>query len=228
MNKPAKNRYIVEILEKIFSEADWHVVREKQIGNAQIEMIVENSHVSYAVEIKIISEGRSDRLLPAWSQACLQARKAAGTKHKPLAVIAAPQIKSRLADQLVNFAAEYAPDSGIGILDLQGFRLFRGPYLHGFDSERKSEYLGSKWSSPKQMNLFSDLNQWMLKVLVAPDIPDGFLTAPRNRYKNATELAESAQVSVMTAFRFVKQLKQAGYLDESADRLNLVRKKIYF
>lgn len=227
-NKLAKYEHIVEILEKTFSDAGWSVDHKKQIGNAQIDMIIENSHVSYALEMKIISEGRTDRLLPAWSQACLQARKAAGTKHQPFAVIAAPQIKSRAADQLVKFAEEYAPDCAIGIVDLQGFKMFRGPYLQGFDTERKSEYLRTKWNGQKQTNLFSDLNQWMLKVLVAPDIPDGFLSAPRNRYRNATELAESAQVSVMTAFRFVEQLKQAGYLNESTDRLDLVRKKDLF
>jgi hypothetical protein len=73
--------------------------------------------------------------------------------------------------------------------------------------------------------LFSDLNQWMLKVLLAPEIPDGLLSAPRGQYRNASQLARAANVSVMSAFRFVQQLQREGYLHESAPYLSLVRRE---
>ena len=41
-------------------------------------------------------------------------------------------------------------------------------------------------------HLFSDLNQWMLKVLLAESIPANLLSAPRARYRNPTELARAA------------------------------------
>jgi hypothetical protein len=45
------------------------------------------------------------------------------------------------------------------------------------------------------VNGFSDLNQRMLKVLLAPRIPATWLTAPRGEYRNVSELARAAQVS---------------------------------
>jgi len=83
-------------------------------------------------------------------------------------------------------------------------------------------------SSRASGHLYSDLNQWMLKVLLAPEIPDALLSAPRGQYRNASQLARAARVSVMSAFRFVQQLQDEGYLSESGPYLNLVRREDLF
>src|SRR5260370_41392081 len=71
--------------------------------------------------------------------------------------------------------------------------------------------------------LFSDLNQWMLKVVLAPDIPELYLSAPRGRYHGASQLAEAAAVSVMSAFRFIEQFSKAGFLEDEHEGLRVVR-----
>jgi hypothetical protein len=71
--------------------------------------------------------------------------------------------------------------------------------------------------------LFSDLNQWMLKVLLAPRIPDVYLAAPRGRYQGPSQLAEAAGVSVMSAFRFVEEFSKEGFLESGPGALRLVR-----
>ncbi len=76
--------------------------------------------------------------------------------------------------------------------------------------------------------LFSDLNQWMLKVLLAPELPDALLASPRGQYRNASQLARAANVSVMSAFRFVQLLEREGYLHEAASSLRLVRREDLF
>jgi hypothetical protein len=63
----------------------------------------------------------------------------------------------------------------------------------------------------------------MLKVLLAPGIPEGYLSAPRGHYQGASQLAESANVSVMSAFRFVEQFSKEGFLEPSSGRLLIVR-----
>ena len=78
-------------------------------------------------------------------------------------------------------------------------------------------------SSIHVANIFSDPNQWMLKVLLAPEIPVHLLNAPRGAHRNASELAKAANVSVMGAFRFVQQLQAEGFL-ESSSHLKLVRR----
>lgn len=85
--------------------------------------------------------------------------------------------------------------------------------------------LSEKQPVPESGQFFSDLNPWMLKVLLAPELPEALLSAPRGQYRNASQLARAANVSVMSAFRFVRQLQREGYLHESAPNLNLVRRE---
>lgn len=65
----------------------------------------------------------------------------------------------------------------------------------------------------------------MLKVLLAPELPEHLLSAPRERYANASQLAKAADVSVRSAFRFVQGLQEQGYLHEAPSALALVRRE---
>ena len=71
-------------------------------------------------------------------------------------------------------------------------------------------------------NLFSDLNQWILKILFSEESPESMLSAPRGRPEKASQLAAAARVSVMSAFRFVRQLSEDGFLEDKG-LLRLVR-----
>src|SRR5574341_2157643 len=80
-----------ELVVEIFGRAGWHVRREPHKGKGQRpDLIVRRGRSSYAVEVKVAPDGRSDRLVPLWSQAYLQAVRAAGQRHAPLVVVAAP------------------------------------------------------------------------------------------------------------------------------------------
>jgi hypothetical protein len=68
----------------------------------------------------------------------------------------------------------------------------------------------------------------MLKVLLASEIPENLLSAPRGQYRNASQLARAANVSVMSAFRFLQHLQAEGFLSESGSYLNLVRRDELF
>jgi hypothetical protein len=68
----------------------------------------------------------------------------------------------------------------------------------------------------------------MLKVLLAPELPESLLSAPRGEYRHASQLARSANVSVMSAYRFVQLLQAEGYLHEAEPYLKLVRREELF
>lgn len=211
----------------LFKKAGWRVVRRPAVRDAHFpDLLVSRRGVSYAVEVKAGVEGRGDRLVPLWAQACLQASRAAG-HHAPLAIVAAPRVAPRVAEQVLKFAADYAPDAAAGVIDFGGLRQFRGPDLEELNAEHLPQPARSSMPS-EHGHLFSDLNQWMLKVLLAPEIPDELLSAPRGRYRNASQLAKAANVSVMSAFRLVQQLQRDGYLHESDPYLNLVRREDLF
>jgi len=216
-------------LQLILEEAGWKVKSLQRGGPFEADMLVRRRQVAYAVELKAGSEGRSDRLIPLFAQAALQVMRCASKNALPLAVVSAPKVPRRAAEQVLDFAANYAPDLAVGIFDLQGFRLFHGPQLEDLNSEPVALPPAARSGSVRESrHLFSDLNQWMLKVLLANDLPDHLLSAPRGRYSNASQLARAAQVSVMSAFRFVQQLQEEGYLHESASSLELVRREHLF
>lgn len=217
------------ILADLFEEAGWKVRGHAgDVGPSGPDLIIHRKGASYAVEVKAAAEGRSDRLIPLWSQAYLQAVRAAGDQHPPLAVVAAPRIASNAAESVLKFAKEYAPDAAAAVIDFAGLRLFRGRHLEGLDSEGAHLASMVRSAPSESAGLFSDLNQWMLKVLLAPELPPDLLSAPRGRYRGASQLARAANVSAMSAHRFVQQLQRDGYLHESAPHLSLVRREDLF
>jgi hypothetical protein len=223
----ARAKHAEAILTEMLEQSGWKVREPEGNGSIRPDLVIHRRGASYAVEVKTAAEGRSDRLIPLWSQAYLQAIRTAG-RQRPLAVVAAPRIPLRVAEHVLRFAEEYAPGAAAGVIDFAGLRLFRGPRLEVLNSE--GDHLKSMVrSAPSESaDLFSDLNQWMLKVLLAPEVPPHLLSAPRGRYRNASQLAKAAKVSVMSAYRFVQQLQRDGYLHESASHLALVRREELF
>ena len=151
---------------------------------------------------------------------------AAARRSKPMAVIAAPHIPGPVISAIREFAHEHAPDVAIGLMDSGGLRSFIGPGLESLNAESRPAAMRVVSAPEPRIDLFSDLNQWMLKVLLAPQIDRvGLMPAglPRDGYRNVSELAKAAHVSVMSAFRFVRQLERERFLHESRDRVRLVR-----
>jgi hypothetical protein len=228
-NSSDRGQRAQRILAEVFSDAGWNVVAEPRRYNAlRPDLVVRRRGASYAIEVKAASEGRSDRLIALWSQAHLQAARAALDKHSPLAVVAAPRIRPKVAENVLKFAAENVPEAAAGVIDFVGLRRFRGPHLEELNcaDDRAASQLHSVRSEPS--DLFSDLNQWMLKVLLAPELPEHLLSAPRDRCRNASHLARMADVSPMSASRLVRLLAREGYLDESDRAPRLVRREDLF
>jgi hypothetical protein len=214
-----------DVVAKVFSDSGWRVLREPRLGGIlRPDLAVRRGGVAYAVEIKAAPEGRSDRLVPLWAQAWLQAAQAADDAHWPLAIVAAPRIPASAAARVLQFAEKYVPGAAAGAVDFAGLRQFRGPQLEELNSSGAPVEPQFHRVRSESRNLFSDLNQWMLKVLLAPHLPEHLLSAPRGQYRNASQLARAADVSVMSAFRLVESLRDAGHLAEG-EPLELVRRE---
>lgn len=205
--------------------AGWRVSDSgRDAARDRLDLVASRGNTHYLVEVKFASEGRSDRLIPLWSQACLQGARYAGPDRKVLAVVGAPRISPHVAEQVLAFAAEWAPWSAAGVVDLAGLRRFHGGGLEALNQEPVGSGAIGR-AGAVATDLFSDLNQWMLKVLLAPDIPEPLLSAPRDRYRNARQLATAAGVSPMSASRFVRELRNQGFLRDPGRYLQLVRRE---
>src|SRR5512145_3061896 len=96
-------------LAALFEGAGWHVRRYP--NDPGPDLVVRRKGIAYAVEIKSAPEGRGDRLVPLFAQAVLEAAHAAAQEAAPLAVVVAPRISRRAAEQVIAFAQRYAPDA---------------------------------------------------------------------------------------------------------------------
>lgn len=218
-----------DLVAELFNARGWKVQRQLDIGSYEPDFLVKRGRQAFVVEVKVHSEGRGDRVIPLLSHAILQARAyAAALNVEPMAVVYVNDASPSLLSQVRRFAKDYANDVAIGVVSETGVRFFVGHGLEDMNLNPDMVRVSPSRSAGRAPNLFSDLNQWMLKVLLAPEIDERLLSAPRGRYRNVSELAKAADASVMSAFRFQEQLREAGFADESSPYLNLVRRAELF
>jgi hypothetical protein len=241
--RPASNRAreAEQFVAGLFEGAGWTVRPAPEGGDDHADLAVQRNGQRYAVQIKA-SQGRADRVVPLLSQAILQAQALAAQEGgaDPMAMVYVDHASAALLSQVTAFTARYAPRVAFGIVAQEGPSHFHGPGLEdlqgpspqGAGPHRRARQRlkpGQAVPVPVQgVNLFSDLNQWMLKVLLAPELPQGLLNAPRGRYCSGAELAAAANVSAMSASRFLGQLDREAFLDRSSPHLRLVRRQELF
>lgn len=215
-----RRKGFVNLLAKALQKAGWHLEQPPESAH----IVARLGKEIYVFGLKASSEARKDRAIPLISQAILEAQRAAGQvsdRAIAVAVLASTHISDSLADDVENFALRHAPDVGVGVIDAGGFRRFAGHGLEAVNAER-SRVIETPRKEVPPGNLFSDLNQWMLKILLSRSLPDSLLSAPRGHYENVSQLAEAAGVSVMSAFRLVRQLSVEGFVEKQSG-LRLVR-----
>jgi Holliday junction resolvase len=222
-SNPGASSTVPGELASLFRKAGWSVRRPA----AGPDLVIRRGDdITYVVELKQSSEGRADRLVPLMAQAILQAQTYANKigDVAPLAVVGAPYVPARVVTQLRDFAAAHAPEVAVGIVDSRGLRDFSGTGLESLNARAMAQPPRGSILDRKTVDLFSDLNQWLIKTILAPYLNDpALLAAPLHRYSKASELAIAAGVSVMTASRFVRQLRAEGFLDEGSSEIHLVR-----
>lgn len=121
-------------------------------------------------------------------------------------------------------------DNAWGIIDYGGRLYFRDP-LNDKIIDQVAEIpfadrevaVDSKKGPP--LRLVSDLNLWMLKILILRKVPEPHWQGPRDRIMNPTHLGRVANVSIPTAHTFVRSLMEMGHIERSRNGLRLIRQK---
>src|SRR5215475_4546134 len=122
------------IVASVFREEGWKVSEEPREKNVAPDFVVSGRGKKLVVEIKRASEGRKDRVIPLLSQAALEASyysKNLAGRPIPVAIVGANHMPESVAEEAKRFLQERAPDVAVGLVDLEGFRLFAG---HGLES----------------------------------------------------------------------------------------------
>src|SRR5262249_24095698 len=154
-----------------FRHSGWEVRREPQVPS-EADLVVKNGNLEYVIELKRAPESRRDRVVPLLAEAILRAQAhAQKIQARGLAIIASPHLSPAVVDQALEFHHNYAPDVGVGLFDDRGFRVFRAPGLESLNSPPPEIDQGRRAVPESQSySLFSDLGQWMLKVILAQRI----------------------------------------------------------
>lgn len=228
--QPSEQRASVnERVRQLLADAGWNVATHVRHNGRDVDMLIGKGTDHFVVTIKAVPRGSSVPLEQPWSMACLQARAASDERHKPFAIVVAPYVSKMAAIRLLAYQQSVAPDVAIGIVDGQGYRHFNLPALDGLNAQsHDSHNAGLASHRTSAPNLFSDLNQWLMKVLLAPELKSGLIAAPEKLYRNASELAVGGNCSIMSAHRFIEELRKEEFLDDAARYLRLVRREQLF
>jgi hypothetical protein len=220
-----KHRRYHELVANAFRELGFLIHENPDPAIRGYDLVAMRGGRSSVIGVKVAPEGRPDRMIPLLAQAILEVR--ARARNHPensdvVAIVAAPRVSRKAAKAVLDYAEQYAPDVAAGIFDLDGRRSFSAHDLQELNAE--PAMLSPDAASAPAPDLFSDRNQWMLKVLLAGHLNEPeMLNCPVGDYRNASELAKEANVSVMGAYRLLEQLKHEGFLHESSAFLELVR-----
>lgn len=192
----------------------------------------------YVAEAKVVRDGRADRVIAQLSVAIIQSSHYAKQfpNTQPLAIVYVSNVVPSMLRQVRDFADKYAADANVAIITNEGASLIRlngnwqrdemmEPMLYE-GNERHFHGRGSTNAAP--FNPFSDLNQWMLKVLLAPEISPKLLTAPRDPIYSGADLARAARASPMTANRLIQYLKKERFLVDGSAGITLGRREDFF
>ncbi len=168
---------------------------------------------SFVLVVRAAREVRRDHLTGFFADALLRARGLATGSEHPVAVLAVPVLTRATAELLRAYAERFAAGASWILLDATGRADVRASGLEGLELEARDRR--PPVATRRRIDPFTDLHQWLLKVLLAPSFPEEQLSAPRQRFDTAVALARAARVSVPVTTRFLQALREDGFVDES-------------
>jgi len=220
-----EERALESALVRLFESGGWRVSRSR--NSRAGDFSVAKAGLQYAVEVKAAREGRRPLLEAFMADALLRAQAAARAHERPsrpLAVVAAPALSDAMTAALREYVSDVAPGAAFGLVDSRGRVEFYGEGLEGLSSDPTRRPRQSRTPRAHLGDLFSDLNQFMLKVLLGRYLSEDFLHVQRGRIDGAAQLSKLAGTSLPSAWRFLSGLKDAGFIEESSDALEVVRR----
>jgi hypothetical protein len=178
-----------------------------------------------AVIVKTLGTLRVEDLLGRLAVGLLESRsRPRGHGIIPLIVVVVPAAGSRAWERAEEFMAAHAPDAGWAILDTAGSARVVIPPMK-VDVRRHPARRPEQRRARHSTRLFSDLNSWMLKILLLPLVPPRLWGGPRARVSSPTELHRVAGVSPEAAHRLVRTFEARDFLRRDREGLRIVRRR---
>lgn len=184
----------------------------------------------YLVILNTVHSARGPELERALADAALRATREAD-RHSdrpiPLPIVAAPALTEKMLDRLQVYAESHLPPevADWGAFDLSGSWRFPG-FSKGHspaDADVRDPPSATVRKQSPTPNPFTDLGQWLAKVLLAEHVDASSLQAPRGPFRNLAQLAAAAEVSLPTASRWAGAMHKEKYLADGPRGISAVR-----
>jgi hypothetical protein len=169
----------------------------------------------FTLVLKTAPDARAETLEGLLASAALIASKTSQPGTRPMAIIFAPKLTKRMRSRLQDFAERYLPEGLTwGWLDRNGGLELRGFVERPPTRDKPVAASIRAGAATPYISFRSDVNQWLLKVLMAKRIPGEWLTAPRDQapFESDVELAEVAGVSAASVSKLVRPARALGLL----------------
>lgn len=177
------------------------------------------------VEIKALAQLRVQDLVGQLAVGAVQAEHRIGKRGAlPLVVVVAPTVGGRALQAAERFMASYLPQIGWAVLDRRGRVQLRIPTLD-IDRQRRSAPPATGRGARPEGRLFSDLNRWLLKILLLSGLDRSLWAGPAGGIHGAADLQRAAAVSLDKVYKFLRLMERHDFLRRTPDGLRLVRKR---
>lgn len=225
-------RWARRLVQARFGAAGWEACAVVGQGPSP-DLLLQRGEQRLAVQLKASPGSPRRAVLPSLlADAMLRAGRGARDRGaRPLAVIAAPALSAAMVKDLEEYARAYGDGCAWGVVDERGRFQVWGEGLESIESSRPKASSASKKGGALRerssaSNPFSDLGQWMSKVLLAPDIPPEWLNAPRAEVHGVSDLARLAGVSDASASKFVSAMESRALLSRESGRIEVVQRDL--
>ncbi|MBI2825107.1 MAG: hypothetical protein HYX69_10515 [Planctomycetia bacterium] len=142
----------------------------------------------------------------------------------PVVMIELPKLGPKALAFATEYMSEHAPSVGWCLFDSSGSFRLDVPGLH-LSKTRRQRIANRSALPPARGSLFSDLNRWMLKILLMQGVPSNLWGGPRQAVMTAKDLRAVASVSTEKAYSFLRTFSRAGYLRETDSGIVVVRRE---
>lgn len=216
------------ILGEVFDESEVQTPAD----DSGADFRVDSNRTSLAVVVKATDQRDVEAMKGRLATGILEWQKRGDVYDDPLLVfLFAPRIGHRAVSQLEEFVAEFAPEMAWGAFDDRGTLCLRIPQL-GIETTEFGENTDEKArQTTHNKRAFTDLNRWLLKVLLLHDAPAGMGHEEekyRKAIKNPADLHRVAEVSQAKAYQFARTFRDIGLLEWDRKHFRIPEKRRLF
>lgn len=196
-------------------------VRQPLAALADLEGNIHGRRVVIAV--KVVRTGVIDDVVGRLATAAIQVQHFASADDIPLSVVLVPSVGRKAVAAVQDFMSLYMPGAAWALVDPAGNARVSIPAL-SIDIDRSVVRVERVQAGRSSVSLFSDLNRWLLKILLLVGAPGDLWGGPRQSVLSNPDLGRVAGVSPEMVRRFVTAFQDRDLLRQTPEGLRVVRR----